>query len=68
VPEEPLHELGVDAAAQEQGGADVPEIVEAYLRKTSLPQERFKRPFYEILGVEKRYCGFYLPSVALALR
>jgi hypothetical protein len=32
VSEELLYKLGVDTAAQEQGSAGVPEVVEAYLR------------------------------------
>ena len=54
VSQELLHELGMDASSQEQGGAGVPEVVEAYFGQTGILEERFEGPVYEVFGVDGR--------------
>lgn len=54
VSKELLNDLWVDASPQKQRGARMPEIMEADLRETRLPQQRLEGTLYEILGVEGR--------------
>ena len=43
-----LHDLDGDPLGQEQGGADVAEVVEAYVRETGTPEEGFEAPGHEV--------------------
>ncbi len=51
-----LDQLRVYASAQEQGGAGVPKVVEAYLRQTGPFEERLEGTLDKILGVDGRAC------------
>src|SRR5215204_3983238 len=44
----------MNAAAQQQGGAGVSEVVEAYLQQAGSPKKRFERSFDEVLRVDRR--------------
>ena len=44
VTEKLLPELGMNTAAQQQGCAGVPEVVETYLRQSSSPKKKFQGP------------------------
>ena len=52
VTEEFLDEFRVDAPAQEQGGAGVTEVVEAYVGQVGFSEEGFERTFDEVFGVD----------------
>ncbi len=51
--EEMLDEFRVDAATKEEGGAGVPEVVEANIRETGTFQERLEVTIHHVLGVER---------------
>ena len=46
--------FGVDVSGQEQRRARVPEIVESYLRKSSLLEKWFEGTLYKVFWVDRR--------------
>ena len=54
VPQELLHELGVDTPTQEQRGAGVTETVKPYLRQASLHQKWLEGTLDKVLWIERR--------------
>jgi hypothetical protein len=54
VPEKLLYQFRVNAPAQKQGGAGMPEVMETYLWQSSSIEKWFEGPFDKILGVDGR--------------
>ena len=49
-----LHQLGMNASAQEKRSAGVPEVVKPYFWQTGPIQKRLEGPFDYVLGIEGR--------------
>lgn len=52
--EDLLYHLDGDSLREEQGCADVTEVMEAYVRKARTPEERLEAPGHEVGRIEGR--------------
>ena len=74
--EDLLNHLDGNPFGEEQGGAGVPEVVEAHVRKSRTPEKGLEAPAYEVRGIEGRSYGagedeiarLFLPLVGTKIR